>query len=370
MYDSTNEQGKFDVIFFDNSTIHLLYVHVGLGSNNTILILFVVSRKHNIKNHIKKLSELMGLRDLSNRDIILIVSGVSFIIIIVLLGLSFFAFTSPKYTGPIQDSIMGTLLAIMSLIIMLGVAFSFVSIFDAKEDIQRLTDLVNQNRDTKQQVKDMLEELKENKLNSKIALAKCEIYSLDMAATSFYHERNYPQAIKKEYEVLGYIIRNQDDCEAISVSYWGMKRYAISNDIRMFLLMIADMGFPKFALGELDDIMATIFGIISNLESCKDFSKICQGEADRYNSLMYWTKNIISNLNRGELDFPIDYEAYKKLYIYTKIYNGHKDDSQVNIDAKTELALKKEFAEFEKRKKAEFEKRKKEVSKKYESEEQ
>lgn len=290
----------------------------------------------------------MRLRDLSNKEIILIVSGVSFLIILLLLGLSFFAFAKPEHAGIIQDSIMGTLLAIMSLIIMLGVAFSFVSIFDAKEDIQRLTDLVNQNRDTKQQVNDILKELKENKLDSKIALAKCEIYSLDIAATSFYHDCKYLQAIKKEFEVLGYIIRNQDYCEAISVSYWGMKRYAISNDIRMLMQQIAGSGFPKFALGELDDIMATVFGIISNLESCKEFSRICQGEEKRYQSLVYWTKNIISNLIRGELDFPINFEAYKKLYIYTKICDGHGNDEQVQINDKIEQSLKKEFEEFEK----------------------
>lgn len=196
----------------------------------------------------------------------------------------------------------------------------------------------------------MFKELKENKLDSKIALSKCEIYSLDIAATSFYHECNYLQAIKKEYEVLIYIIRNQVYCKEISISYWGMKRYAISNDIRKLILRISNSGFPNFALGELDDIMATVYGIISNIEACKEFSKICQGEEERYKNLIYWTKNIISNLSRGELDFPIDYEAYKKLYIYTKILNGHESDNQVKIDTKEEAVLKKEFAEFEKMK--------------------
>lgn len=293
----------------------------------------------------------MKLENLSNREIILITFVGSFLIIIILLGLSCFAFVKPEHSDTIRESIMGILLAIMSLIIMLGVAFSFVSIFDAKDDIQRLTDLVNQNRDTKDQVEKLFKKLNDNKRDSKIALAKCEIYSLDMAASGFYYEKRYLQAIKKEFEVIDYIIRNYDYCEEISTSYWGMKRYAISNDIRKLLLNIITNGMPTFALGEFDDIMATIYGKISNFQSCKKFGDICQGENERYQSLMYWIKSILSNLDRQQLDFAINYEAYKSIYIFTKISNGHNPDHQVNIDSDTEIMLKSEYVKFEEVKK-------------------
>lgn len=57
VYDSTNEQGKFDRMFFNDENNHLLYVHVGLGGNDTVLILFIGGTKHNIQNFIRSLSE-------------------------------------------------------------------------------------------------------------------------------------------------------------------------------------------------------------------------------------------------------------------------------------------------------------------------
>ena len=40
VYDSTDERGKFDRIFLDKSTCDLLFVHIGLGGNDSVLILF------------------------------------------------------------------------------------------------------------------------------------------------------------------------------------------------------------------------------------------------------------------------------------------------------------------------------------------
>lgn len=217
---------------------------------------------------------------ISNKKLILIALIVCAVVILILVGFAFANLIISKDSSKSSESIIGIMLAIMSIIIMLGVAFSFVSIFDAKDDIQRLTDLVNESRETKDQVNRMLEELRQNTLSSKIALASCEITPLNMAATSFYNEGRFLQAIKKEFEVIDYISRNSEYCEKISESYWGMKRYAISNDIMMLIKDIIDSGIPKFDFGEFDDIMSTITGKIDNLYSCKSFKSISQGEHD------------------------------------------------------------------------------------------
>lgn len=254
--------------------------------------------------------------NVSNKKLILIAVIICAVIIFLLVGFAFANLLISKDSTSGAESIVGIMLAIMSIIIMLGVAFSFVSIFDAKDDIQRLTDLVNESRNTKEQVESMLDELRQNTLSCKIALASCEIIPLDTAATSFYNERRFLQAIKKEFEVIDYISRNSEYCEKLSESYWGMKRYAISNDILMLIKSITEDGMPKFDFGEFDDIMSVITGKIDNLYSCKTFKLISQGEHERYYNLMYWVKSILTNLNRSKLDFAIDYNAYRKIYIY------------------------------------------------------
>lgn len=55
VYDRTNEQGKFDRMFLDEKTNHLLYVHVGLGGNDTVLIIFRGGKEKDIQNFINKL---------------------------------------------------------------------------------------------------------------------------------------------------------------------------------------------------------------------------------------------------------------------------------------------------------------------------
>lgn len=285
--------------------------------------------------------------NISNKKLILIALIVCAVVIFLLVGFAFANLLISKDSSKSSESIIGILLAIMSIVIMLGVAFSFVSIFDAKDDIQRLTDLVNESRETKDQVNRMLQDLKQNTLSSKIALASCEIMPLDMAATSFYHEGRFLQAIKKEFEVIDYISRNSEYCVKISESYWGMKRYAISNDIMMLIKDIIDNGMPKFDFGEFDDIMSTITGKIDNLYSCKSFKSISQGEHDRYYNLMYWIKSILTNLNRSKLDFEIDFIAYRTIYIYTKIKDGHNGDNQVILNAEAEERLKKEYSQLQ-----------------------
>lgn len=57
VYDSTDEHGKFDLIFLDKTNYNLLYVHIGFGGNDSVLILFSNGEQYNIQQFIKKLNE-------------------------------------------------------------------------------------------------------------------------------------------------------------------------------------------------------------------------------------------------------------------------------------------------------------------------
>lgn len=308
----------------------------------------------------------MKLRDLSNREIILIVSGISFLIIIVLLGLSFFAFTSPKYNGPIQDSIMGTLLAIMSLIIMLGVAFSFVSIFDAKEDIKSIESKVNRlhelftrsNRHLEKEKKDLYNRISssENKLQKEVdiklknneerldeMLVSNELATMDMSAASSYNSCRYLQAIMQELEVLDYIFSNYNRCRKKVTSYVGLKRGTISNDIKSFLYHTALNGFPIFDKGELDNIMQVTLGKIGNICKSKNFGAIEPNEIFRYDLLFKTVQRILIGLVKKDITFDVDYSTYRTFYIYSKLTIGSNPDSCVDISKEMEERLEKEY---------------------------
>lgn len=57
VYDSTDEHGKFDRIFLDKTNYNLLYVHIGFGGNDSVLILFSNGEQYNIQQFIKKINE-------------------------------------------------------------------------------------------------------------------------------------------------------------------------------------------------------------------------------------------------------------------------------------------------------------------------
>lgn len=55
VYDSTDERGKFDRIFLDKSKYILLYVHIGFGGNDSVLILFRDGDINAINSFIKQI---------------------------------------------------------------------------------------------------------------------------------------------------------------------------------------------------------------------------------------------------------------------------------------------------------------------------
>ena len=57
VYDSTDARGKFDRIFLDKTNYNLLYVHIGLGGNDSVLILFSNGERFKIQQFIKELNE-------------------------------------------------------------------------------------------------------------------------------------------------------------------------------------------------------------------------------------------------------------------------------------------------------------------------
>lgn len=55
VYDDTDERGKFDCLYFDRDALHLLYVHMGLGGNDSVIILFRVGDKDSIDRFLDNL---------------------------------------------------------------------------------------------------------------------------------------------------------------------------------------------------------------------------------------------------------------------------------------------------------------------------
>lgn len=63
VYDNTDEKGRFDRIFVENGT-SLMYVHVGLSTGDTVVILFKDGNKDNISDFVNKINQ--GLKESNN----------------------------------------------------------------------------------------------------------------------------------------------------------------------------------------------------------------------------------------------------------------------------------------------------------------
>lgn len=57
VYDCTDERGKFDRIFINKITYDLLYVHIGFGGNDSVLILFSDGIREEIDKYLIKLND-------------------------------------------------------------------------------------------------------------------------------------------------------------------------------------------------------------------------------------------------------------------------------------------------------------------------
>lgn len=55
VYDNTDERGKFDRMFLDKKTNYLLYVHMGFGGNDSVLIIFRGGSKEDITTFINSI---------------------------------------------------------------------------------------------------------------------------------------------------------------------------------------------------------------------------------------------------------------------------------------------------------------------------
>lgn len=55
IYDDTDERGRFDRLFLDENTNNLLYVHIGINGNDSVLILFKGGKRENINKFIEKI---------------------------------------------------------------------------------------------------------------------------------------------------------------------------------------------------------------------------------------------------------------------------------------------------------------------------
>lgn len=55
VYDDTDERGRFDRLFLDESNNSLLYVHIGINGNDSVLILFRGGKRKNIEKFIEEI---------------------------------------------------------------------------------------------------------------------------------------------------------------------------------------------------------------------------------------------------------------------------------------------------------------------------
>lgn len=56
VYDDTDERGRFDRLYLDEATDNLLYVHIGINGNDSVLIFFKGGKRKNIDKFINQIT--------------------------------------------------------------------------------------------------------------------------------------------------------------------------------------------------------------------------------------------------------------------------------------------------------------------------
>ena len=195
---------------------------------------------------------------------------------------------------PLPDQTpIGIMLTLISIVVTLGVAYSFQSIYRAAGDVNEVKrefeklsekyELLNQSVDSR--IKKLSSELssecretreqiilKSNELSYQTNHLRLiqELDKLNSEANSKFWDRKFLLAIKKELESIEFLLNNVEYIHDELVSSIGRKRANIANDIVQFYTNISKSKFDKISNKEFADTHDTIICKKQTLLSTKN----------------------------------------------------------------------------------------------------
>lgn len=229
------------------------------------------------------------------------------------------------------------LITLLSIIVTLGVAYSFYSIYNVKNEFAEI------------QAKSRRIERKVNKASAllkqrSIALdRKIELYRLNSSADTDYRNRKFLRALKNELEILKFILLNKEYLDGKLLhstnefqSSIGIKRSFIANNILKCIVTLTNEKIEKFKANEFSDIKESILCAIHEIKyNYGLWSLIPKAEQERYTFLFKVVEQLLDQIIKSELPFDIDANEvifYKLHYYHEGIYEGEKPDDSNTME--------------------------------------
>lgn len=257
---------------------------------------------------------------------------------------------------PLPDQTpIGIMLTLISIVVTLGVAYSFYSIYRAggevneiKKEFEKLRDqyetlkhsvdirIENLSSNIKSECKETRDQinLKSKELSYQTTHLHLiqELDKLNSEANGKFRDRKFLLAIKKELESIEFLLNNVEFIRDELISSIGRKRANIANDIVQFYTNISKTKFAKISDKEFADTHDTIICKKQNIVLSPKWEIVLEEEHKRYDFLFSIISLLLKQLQIGAFPLEIDKEDLAKLEFYHKKFiEGAKSDIENGI---------------------------------------
>lgn len=235
-----------------------------------------------------------------------------------------------------RETILGILLSVLAIIVALGVAHSFISVYTAKDELGKLNALVEHiQKELSKKIDKVNKDLEdrtsmlEEKSNALFLLR--QEHELEGKADNYYKSEKYIQAIKTELEFIELILNNRRLCGDDFIKHVGFKRSNIANDLLQCTKLLDKKERYCFDEGEFEDIARTISRLECAILKTDNVYYFPQAEFDRYVFLFKRIKYILGQIYKEYFPVAFNKAEIEKLVLYTKILDGNKSDEEQKL---------------------------------------
>lgn len=250
-----------------------------------------------------------------------------------------------------NQSVDTNMITLLSIIVTLGVGYSFYSIYQVSHDFYRL----------KVKTKHIQSEIQKQseKLNKQSYSLdrRLELYKRNLAAENDFRNRKFLRALKKEVEIVVYVLKNSEHLtgkltksENEFISSIGIKRSFIANDILNCIRHLTLQKLSKFKEKEFRDTQETLFSAIHEIKYTNElWSLITCEEQKRYQFLFNVIQDLLNCIVSSQFPLRLEEDKIYKLHFYHDgILEGHKSDNDNNMEQWISDFKKKQSEEAEK----------------------
>lgn len=244
-----------------------------------------------------------------------------------------------------SSNVENNMITLLSIIVTLGVAYSFYSIYRVSNEFDQLktkTDSIK--RQLKKETSNLTNSIAvQTKILSEQARAvdkRLELYRMTLNTANNFNNRRFLMVLKNELETLVFVLSNAsylsgellDSANEVESSI-GAKRAHLANDILICVQTLTNSKIEKFAVGEYDNTKKYITKAINEICNERLFSKIHINEQQRYLFLFNIIQKLLILIDGSLLPMSLSEKEIIKLQFYNSgILDGSKSDFDLRYE--------------------------------------